>query len=238
MSYKYETHMHTAEASACATSTGAEMARAHKEAGYTGIFITDHFFNGNTTVPRELPWQERVARFCLGYEHAKQEGDKIGLQVFFGFEYAYHGAEFLVYNLDKNWLLNHEDIDLRSPRWALAQMHQGGAIIIQAHPFRERDYIDHIQLFPRDIDGVEAVNAAHLGAEGQRMNQRAFAYAKMFDLPVTAGSDSHSVRMLFGGGVELDEKLTCPMDYLTHLRAGSLRLLGEQPIPDTVQRQI
>lgn len=210
MSYKYETHMHTAEASACATSTGAEMARAHKEAGYTGIFITDHFFNGNTTVPRELPWQERVERFCLGYEHAKQEGDKIGLQVFFGFEYAYHGAEFLVYNLDKQWLMNHENIDLRSPRWALAQMHQGGAIIIQAHPFRERDYIDHIQLFPRDIDGVEAVNAAHLGAEGRRMNQRAFAYARMFDLPVTAGSDSHSVGRMFGGGVELEEKLTCP----------------------------
>ena len=125
-----------------------------------------------------------------------------------GFEYAYHGAEFLVYNLDKNWLLNHEDIDLRSPRWALGQMHQGGAIIIQAHPFRERDYIDHIQLFPRDIDGVEAVNAAHLGAEGRRMNERAFAYARMFDLPVTAGSDSHSVGRMFGGGVELDEKLT------------------------------
>lgn len=219
MSYKYETHMHTAEASACATSTGAEMARAHKEAGYTGIFITDHFFNGNTTVPRELPWQERVERFCLGYEHAKQEGDKIGLQVFFGFEYAYHGAEFLVYNLDKNWLLHHEDIDLRSPRWALEQMHQGGAIIIQAHPFRERDYIDHIQLFPRDIDGVEAVNAAHLGAEGRRMNERAFAYARMFDLPVTAGSDSHSVGRMFGGGVELEEKLTCPHG-LSHPPAG------------------
>ena len=212
MSYKYETHMHTAESSACASSTGAEMARAHKEAGYTGIFITDHFFNGNTTVPRELPWQERVERFCLGYEHAKQEGDKIGLQVFFGFEYAYHGAEFLVYNLNKQWLLNHEDIDLRSPRWALEQMHQDGAIIIQAHPFRERDYIDHIQLFPRDIDGVEAVNAAHLGAEGRRMNERAFAYARMFDLPVTAGSDSHSVGRMFGGGVELEEKLTCPTD--------------------------
>ena len=238
MSYKYETHMHTAEASACATSTGAEMARAHKEAGYTGIFVTDHFFNGNTTVPRELPWQERVERFCLGYEHAKQEGDKIGLQVFFGFEYAYHGAEFLVYNLDKNWLLHHEDIDLRSPRLALGQMHQGGAIIIQAHPFRERDYIDHIQLFPRDIDGVEAVNAAHLGAEGRRMNERAFAYARMFDLPVTAGSDSHSVGRMFGGGVELEEKLTCSTDYLTHLRAGSMKLLGEQPILDTAQRQI
>ena len=33
--YLYETHMHTSEASACAGSTGAQMARAYKEAGYT-----------------------------------------------------------------------------------------------------------------------------------------------------------------------------------------------------------
>ncbi len=230
MAYKYETHMHTREASACASSTGAEMARAHKQAGYTGIFVTDHFFNGNSAIPRELPWQERVERFCLGYEHAREEGERIGLQVFFGFEYAYHGAEFLVYNLDKQWLLAHENIDLCSPRQALLQMHQSGAFVIQAHPFRERDYIDHIQLFPRDIDGVEAVNAAHLGEEGRRMNQRALAYARMFDLPATAGSDSHSVGCLFGGGVEVPEKLKTPLDYLANLQAGRVRLLGEQAL--------
>lgn len=230
MAYKYETHMHTREASACASSTGAEMARAHKQAGYTGIFVTDHFFNGNSAIPRELPWQERVERFCLGYEHAREEGERIGLQVFFGFEYAYHGAEFLVYNLDKQWLLAHENIDLGSPRQALLQMHQSGAFVIQAHPFRERNYIDHIQLFPRDIDGVEAVNAAHLGEEGRRMNQRALAYARMFDLPATAGSDSHSVGCLFGGGVEVPEKLKTPLDYLTNLQAGRVRLLGEQAL--------
>ncbi len=230
MAYKYETHMHTQEASACASSTGAEMARAHKQAGYTGIFVTDHFFNGNSAIPRELPWQERVERFCLGYEHAREEGERIGLQVFFGFEYAYHGAEFLVYNLDKQWLLAHENIDLCSPRQALLQMHQSGAFVIQAHPFRERDYIDHIQLFPRDIDGVEAVNAAHLGEEGRHMNQRALAYARMFDLPATAGSDSHSVGCLFGGGVEVPEKLKTPLDYLTNLQAGRVRLLGEQAL--------
>lgn len=230
MAYKYETHMHTREASACASSTGAEMARAHKQAGYTGIFVTDHFFNGNSAIPRELPWQERVERFCLGYEHAREEGERIGLQVFFGFEYAYHGAEFLVYNLDKQWLLAHENIDLCSPRQALLQMHQSGAFVIQAHPFRERDYIDHIQLFPRDIDGVEAVNAAHLGEEGRHMNQRALAYARMFDLPATAGSDSHSVGCLFGGGVEFPEKLKTPLDYLTNLQAGRVRLLGEQAL--------
>ena len=45
MAYRYETHMHTMEGSACSSSTGAEMARAHKAAGYTGIFVTDHFFS-------------------------------------------------------------------------------------------------------------------------------------------------------------------------------------------------
>lgn len=225
MAYRYETHMHTMEGSACSSSTGAEMARAHKAAGYTGIFVTDHFFNGNSAVPRELPWEERIRRFCLGYEHAKAEGDRIGLQVFFGLEYAYQGAEFLVYNLDKQWLLDHEDIDKGDPRKALALMRRDGGFVIQAHPFRERNYIDHFQLFPRDIDGVEAINAAHLGEEGRKMNQRAFAYAKMFDLPVTAGSDSHKTELLYGSGVEFAEPLKTPLDYLRFLRTGQIRLV-------------
>ena len=230
--YRYETHMHTSEASACAGSTGAEMARAHLEAGYTGVFVTDHFFNGNTAVPADLPWRERVERFCRGYENAWEEGRRIGLQVFFGFEYNYHGAEFLVYNLSKQWLLSHEDIDRISPRKALAMMRRDGGFVVQAHPFRERDYIDHFQLFPRDIDGVEAINAAHLGTEGKKMNDRAFLFAQMFDLPVTAGSDSHHTRLLYGGGVETPERMETPMDYLRWMQEGKLKLLGENiPAP-------
>ena len=119
MPYRYETHLHTAEGSKCATASGAEMARAHREKGYTGIFVTDHFFNGNTAVPRDLPWRERVELFCRGYENAREEGAKIGLDVFFGFEYGYQGADFLVYNLNKQWLLAHEDIDRILPEEAL-----------------------------------------------------------------------------------------------------------------------
>ena len=40
--YLYETHLHTSEASACACSTGKEMAQACKDAGYTGIIVTNH----------------------------------------------------------------------------------------------------------------------------------------------------------------------------------------------------
>ena len=69
--YKYETHLHTKEGSACSTAPAVEMALAHKKLGYDGIFVTNHFFNGNTSVPRELPWNERVELFCVGYEQAK-----------------------------------------------------------------------------------------------------------------------------------------------------------------------
>ena len=226
MPYKYETHMHTAEGSACASATGAEMARAHKEKGWSGIFVTDHFFNGNSAVPRELPWRERVELFCKGYENALEEGKRIGLDVFFGFEYCYQAADFLVYNLDKQWLLEHEDVDRWSPREAFAQMREDGGFIVHAHPFRERDYINHIHLFPRDVDGVEAVNGGQI--QYPEMNERAALYAKMYDLPVTAGSDSHHLSALFGSGVETQEPILKPLDYLRLMKAGELKLLGDE----------
>ena len=55
---------------------------------------------------------------------------------------------------------------------------------------------------------------------------------------IAAEAETPVADVMFGGGVELEERMTCPTDYLTHLRAGSLKLLGEQPIPDTAQRQI
>ena len=86
------------------------MARAYQKAGYAGIVVTDHFFYGNTAVDRSLPWKDWVEQFCKGYEHAKEEGDKIGLQVFFGWESGYHGTEFLIYGLNKEWLFEHPEI--------------------------------------------------------------------------------------------------------------------------------
>ena len=217
--------MHTAEGSGCASATGAEMARAHKEKGYTGIFVTDHFFNGNSAVPRDLPWDVKIELFCKGYESALEEGKKIGLDVFFGFEYGYHGADFLVYNLDKQWLFNHEDIDKMPPRKVFAEMHQDGGFIIHAHPFREFDYIDHVQLFPRDVDGVEIVNGGQL--KHPEMDHRAALYAGMYDLPVTAGSDSHHLSDLFRSGIETEEPIKHPLDYLRLIREEKLKLLGD-----------
>lgn len=214
--YLYETHMHTSEGSACASNTGAEMARAYAQAGYTGIIITDHFVYGNTAVDRRLPWSEWVEKFCIGYEHAKEEGEKCGLQVFFGWESGYGGPEFLVYGLDKQWLLNHPEIKDATVEEQLQLVHAGGGILSQAHPYREAWYIKEIRLYSDFVDAVEGVNASHssYGKEERHpeFNERALAYAKEHNLPLTAGSDQHSTLMLWGGMV-FPRKLTDIHDF-------------------------
>lgn len=205
--FLYETHMHTSEGSACGKSGGAQMARAYAEAGYTGVIVTDHFFYGNTAVDRTLPWKEWVEHFCLGYEHMKAEGDKLGLQVFFGWESGYHGPEFLVYGLDKEWLLTHPEIRDATVEEQYRLVHEGGGMISQAHPYREASYISEVLLYPEYVDAVEGVNAAHAGrlsgfkAGHPEYNVRAVAYAQKYHLPMTAGSDQHSTQMLYGGMV-------------------------------------
>ena len=161
MSFLYETHLHTCQGSACGTSTGKEHARYYKEIGYQGIIVTDHFFGGNTAVPRDLPWKERAEWFCSGYEDALAEGQKIGLDVFFGWEQNFNGDEYLVYGLDKAWLLAHPEMEHWNRRQQLEGVHAAGGCVVQAHPFRMRSYMTHIGLGLRFCDGIEAANGGN-----------------------------------------------------------------------------
>lgn len=214
--FKYETHMHTMQGSACARSTGADMARAYKEAGYTGIIITDHFFYGNTAVDRSLGWEEWVANYCKGYEDAYQEGRKIDLQVFFGWESGYHGTEFLIYGLDKEWLMKHPEIKDATVEEQYKLVHQAGGIVIHAHPFRKAGYIPEIRLFPDYVDGVEAKNWAHEMPGSSHAdvtyNPLAEEYAAKYNFPITAGSDAHNAVGL-KGGMAFQRKLTDIHDF-------------------------
>lgn len=219
--YVYETHMHTCQGSLCGKNTGAEMARAYKEAGYTGIFITDHFFYGNTAPDRSLPWEEWVTEFCKGYEDAKAEGDKIGLDVFFGYEAGYRGPEFLIYGLSKEWLLTHPEIRDATVPEQLQLVHEGGGMVIQAHPFREEPYIKEVLTYPEYVDGLEGCNAAHYAprheGRGAIFDVRAQKLAADYNLPMTSGSDQHSV-MLVGGGMRFKRKLNGPQDYIRAIK--------------------
>jgi len=215
--YLYETHMHTSEVSACASTSGAKQARIYKELGYDGIIVTDHFYNGNTAISRNMPWEKWVNNFTRGYENAKKEGDKIGLSVFFGWEESFQGNDFLVYGLDKEWLLNHPEILEWSIEEHYEQIKAAGGYFVHAHPYREAGYISRIRLFPEHVDAVEVINSSHINP---KFDRRARAYAANHKLVVTAGSDSHHDGDL-RGGILFEQKLDTIQDFIRLMKSGA-----------------
>ncbi len=220
--YRYDTHVHTMQASRCGKMSGAEMVHFYKKNGYTGIFITDHFVNGSTRTTPDMSWEEKINVFCSGYEQALAEGEKIGLDVFFGLEYNFKFTEFLVYGLDREWLLSHPDCDKLELREFSALAHEAGAFIVHAHPFRIRPYIKSIRLLPDCVDAVEVMNAAHL--DDMPHDRRAEWYAGEFSLPRTAGSDNHVVNQRYLGGVEVEKRFSCCSDYARAVLEGKVNI--------------
>ena len=215
MKFIYETHLHTNVASACARTNPEDYIAFYLHSGYTGIIVTDHFFNGNTTLKGNLSWEDKVNGFCLSYERCKAQGDKEGLSVFFGWEHCFGDDEYLIYGLDKKWLLAHKEVMDWNHHELYTAVHKDGGAMIQAHPYRERDYITQINLYPHDVDGVEVANSGNLSEN----DQRAYAYAQKHHLIMSAGSDSHDItdnRDLFG--VISPQKWNSIDDYVRTLR--------------------
>ena len=219
--YKYEVHMHTSQGSACGRTQGHEYVEAFLEAGYDGIIITDHFLRGNTAIDRSLPWEDFVEGFCKGFEDAKEAGDKAGLKVFFGWEECNYGDEYLVYGLDKAWLKAHPEYRRCTMKEQLRLVHEGGGVVVQAHPFREEWYIEEVRIYPDDVDGCEIINATHSSSKSKshnnpEFNVKAIAYAKEQGFCTSGGSDIHST-YLFGGGMAFSTKLKDPQDFIQRL---------------------
>jgi hypothetical protein len=219
VAYLYETHLHTVFSSACGISPGQDYIRRYIDAGYTGIIVTDHFYQGNTAVNRKLPWGEWVNQFCRGYEKTREAGEKLGLDVFFGWEETFDGADdYLIYGLDKAWLLEHPE----SRRWTRGEQYravkQHGGCVVQAHPFRQHYYIPQINLSSGCVDAVEAANA---GNHDRSYDSLAKRYGERLGLPLTAGSDIHDAKQFDSGeifGVYLNEKMKSIADYVKAIK--------------------
>lgn len=214
--YRYETHLHTSPVSACARATVQECVLAYKEMGYDGIFITNHFLDGNIDYDvRHLPYHELLDYYYNAYLEAKEIGDRVGIKVFFGVELSYLGTDFLVYGLDIDWYREHPEIMRMPKREELIFMMSEGALVIQAHPFREAKYIDHIRLYPRNVEGVEVINACRTEEE----NTIAEYYCRHYGLIPFAGTDNHTggERTSFAG-MECEEPASSVDDFIRLVR--------------------
>lgn len=221
MLYRYETHLHTYPVSKCGKATVRENLEFYKKMGYAGVFITNHFLDGNINIDSDLPYRDRLEFFCSDYEEGVRIGEEIGLQVFFGAELTYKGTDFLVYGLDKQWFLEHPEIESMKKTEELPFLMENGALVVQAHPYREAKYIDHIRLFPRSVQGVETVNACRTDFE----NEMAMAYAKAYGLVALAGSDNHSgAKALRLAGMESDTPLCNEQDFAERIKNQTMRI--------------
>ncbi len=217
--------MHTSESSACSRISGADAADFYKELGYTGIIITDHFFNGNCAVPRELPWEERVERFFSGYENAKKRGDEIGLDVFFGWEYCHGGSEILTFGLGKDWLLANPEVCRWSVNEYCHRAHAAGAFLSQAHPFREAMWVPFLRLFPRLTDAAEVYNCTvNRTPEASEISE---FYARHYGLHRTGGSDFHGFADSRFCANAFDTPLSSIEDYAARIKADENEIIED-----------
>jgi predicted metal-dependent phosphoesterase TrpH len=224
--YRYETHLHTYPVSRCAKHTVREALEFYKSLGYEGVFITNHFLDGNINIERDRPFEEKLEFYCSDYEEGLRLAEEIGIRVLFGVEMSYKGTDFLVYGLDKAWYLAHPEIMDMKRSELLAYLMASGALVIQAHPYREAGYIDHIRLFPRQVHGIETPNASRPDFE----NNIAAYYADYYGLITVAGSDNHSLtKQKHLAGLEFETPIRDEADYIARVMARQAKIFTLNP---------
>ena len=219
--YRYETHCHTAPVSKCGQATVRETLEFYKKIGYDGVFITNHFLDGNIGINWNTPVKEKLDFYFSDYEEGVKLSDEVGIKVFLGIEMSYGGTDFLVYGLTKEWWYDHVEILNERKSRQLPYLMSEGALVVQAHPFREAGYIDHIRLFPRGVEGVEVLNADRTDFE----NKMANLYAEEYGHLKTAGSDNHwgeNAKRL--AGLECAEPVENEADFIKKLREGKMNI--------------
>ena len=221
--YKYETHLHTSPVSKCARAGVREVLEFYKSLGYEGIFLTNHFLDGNINVDWNLPHEGRRDFYFSDYEQALELSEEIGIKVFLGVEISYAGTDFLIYGLDKAWYLAHPEIMQMSKKKELAFLMEEGALVIQAHPFRESGHIDHIRLFPRSVHGIEIINSSRPDFE----NDLARQYADNYGLLYFAGSDNHiGSKHARLAGVATDTPIVDETDFIERVKSGKIEIFA------------
>ncbi len=224
--YKYETHLHTAPVSKCAAATVKENLDFYKSKGYDGVFITNHFLDGNINISASESYEKRIRFYFSDYENALVIGKEIGLKVFLGIEISYRGTDFLVYGLDKQWFLEHPEMLDLPVKAKLQLLMENGGYVIHAHPFREARYIDHIRLYPRSVNAVEVLNACRTDFE----NNMALQYANSYGLAQTAGTDNHAAGNCHRfSGVLSETPINSESEYIECVKNGKLKFFTETP---------
>lgn len=220
-------HIHTTPCSACAPMTPQELIDSLVAGGYKGCVLTNHFFKGNSGIDRNLPWNEFVAEYEKDYYECKKLAQKYDLDVIFSIEeHLFDGLEIFCYGITPQFLYNHPELkdDHTIETWSKA-LHDFGALCIQAHPFRKRDYIPNPRLLPIEyIDGIEVFNACNNPDDNEKAEIAAKEHPEWI---LVSGADAHRPNASCWAGIETSTRIIGEKILVDVLKSGEYDLIKD-----------
>jgi len=163
-----------------------------KEIGLDGICITDHDNLGLRPLAKEL-------------------SDQTGIQVIVGVEIYTLDGDLLCFGIDEmpaERLSAQETIDF--------VLERGGACIA-AHPYRHnRRGLEDVMFSVTGLTAIEGYN----GRTKAEDNMRAVSVAKQLNIPVTGGSDAHTVAELGGYVTIFEDVIKDEKTFINALKSG------------------
>ena len=221
--YKYEMHIHTAPCSG-----GGAPIRDHIDAliakGYSGMAVTNHFYFGDTRIDRDLPWEKFVDAYRQDYLYGLEYARALDFDLLFGLEeHVGYGQEVLMYGITPELIAAHPELKMASAEKYAEVVHAAGGLIYQAHPYRDRPYIN--RPYPLEcldkLDGIEVYNAGNY----PEWNAPAWALADELGLACVSGSDGHSTDTAGRAGIATRERIRNNDDLIRILKSGDYTIL-------------
>lgn len=198
--FKTELHIHTSPVSKCARTSPEDMVEDFIENGYSTIVITNHFSPTLTDIilKKQTTHEQTVEFFLSDYERAKKAANG-RLNVLLGMEYRnrHNLNDYLVYGIDEEFLYQAKGCLEMDIKEASALFHEKGALIYQAHPFRDTMTVTS----PKYLDGIEGGNFC---TTHDSRNDIAMVWAEKFNMNTVYGSDYHSKAYMRGAGILTD----------------------------------
>ncbi|MBQ8605119.1 MAG: PHP domain-containing protein [Clostridia bacterium] len=223
--FKTELHVHTFPASNCARTCPEDMVENFIENGYSTVVITNHFsptlFN---VVAKDKSYKEAVDLFLSNYHRAIKQADG-RLNVLLGMEFRniHNDNDYLVYGIDEQLLYRAEGILNMKIKNAYEYLTLKGAMVFQAHPFRDGMTVTN----PKYLDGIEEINFC---VTHNNRNDMAKLWADSYGLLRVYGQDYHSVKYMQGAGILTDTEIKTNEQLLEVLRAQSFKVTDGKEI--------
>ena len=218
MRYKTELHCHTMESSLmCGKVAAKDIVDMYIAAGYSTLFITDHY-GGQHISGKGSEYDVEV--LLRGYRAAAEAAVGKDIHVILGIEVNLCGSknDYLLYGVTEEFIRQNPEMYKLSLPDFVKLAHDNGMLVYQAHPFRNGMTV----MKPNIVDGIEVFNGH---PKHDARNDLAALWADKFGMKKISGSDGHRPHGMLVGGITTDTPIRSAQDLLSVLASEQYELI-------------